>query len=56
MKLMHKLFKIIAPFLLLAGQAFAATDFLQPEKAFRVEATWLENSSQIEIQISPAKG
>jgi thiol:disulfide interchange protein DsbD len=56
MKLMHKLFKIIAPFLLLAGQAFAATDFLQPEKAFRVEATWLENSSQIEIQISPARG
>jgi thiol:disulfide interchange protein DsbD len=36
--------------------AFAAQDFLPPEKAFRVEATWLENSTQIEIEFIPAKG
>jgi thiol:disulfide interchange protein DsbD len=35
---------------------FAAPDFLPPEKAFRVEATWLENSNEIEIEFHPAKG
>ena len=48
--------KIFALFLLLSAQVFAAQDFLSPEKAFRVEATWLDNSNQIEIEFLPAKG
>jgi thiol:disulfide interchange protein DsbD len=48
--------KIVALFLLLSAQVFAAQDFLPPEKAFRVEAAWLENSNQIEIEFLPAKG
>jgi len=48
--------KIVALFLLLSAQVFAAQDFLPPEKAFRVEATWLENSNQIELEFLPAKG
>ena len=56
MKLMQTLFKIIALSVLLAGQAFAAPDFLPPEKAFRIEAAWLENSNQIEVELSPVKG
>ncbi|WP_255534094.1 protein-disulfide reductase DsbD [Polynucleobacter sp. MWH-Berg-3C6] len=47
---------LIALLVLLAAQVFAAQDFLSPEKAFRVEATWLENSNQIEIEFIPAKG
>lgn len=38
------------------GQAVAAPDFLPPEKAFLVEASWLENTRQIEIRFVPAKG
>ena len=54
---MHLLLKtIFALLLLMSVQIFAATDFLSPEKAFRVEATWLENSNQIEIELIPAKG
>jgi thiol:disulfide interchange protein DsbD len=41
---------------LFSAQSFAAPDFLPPEKAFRVEATWLDNSNQIEIEFLPAKG
>jgi len=47
---------LIALLVLLAAQVFAAQDFLPPEKAFRVEATWLENSNQIEVEFIPAKG
>ena len=46
----------IALLLLFAAQVFAATDFLPPEKAFKAEATWLENSNQIEIEFLPSKG
>ena len=54
---MQPFLKIAAAlFLLFATQVFAATDFLSPEKAFRVEATWLENSNQIEIEFLPSKG
>ena len=45
-----------AVLMLISAQVIAATDFLPPEKAFRVEATWLENSNQIEIEFMPAKG
>ena len=48
--------KIFALFLFLSAQVFAAPDFLLPEKAFRVEATWLENSNQVELEFLPAKG
>ena len=54
---MQPFLKIAAAlFLLFATQVFAATDFLPPEKAFRAEATWLENSNQIEIEFLPSKG
>ncbi|WP_256437779.1 protein-disulfide reductase DsbD [Polynucleobacter sp. UB-Siik-W21] len=47
---------VITALSLLMTPVFAATDFLPPEKAFRVEATWLENSKQVEIEFMPAKG
>ena len=56
MRLNSFMFKIFGLLLALSAQAFAAPDFLPPEKAFRVEATWLENSKQLEIEFIPAKG
>lgn len=56
MKLHSFLVRIFALLLLFSAQVFAAQDFLPPEKAFRVEATWLENSNQIELEFLPAKG
>ena len=56
MKLHSFLAKIFALLLFVSAQVFAAQDFLPPEKAFRVEATWLENSNQIELEFLPAKG
>ena len=54
---MQSFLKIIITLLVLfSAQSFAAPDFLPPEKAFRVEATWLDNSKQIEIEFLPAKG
>ena len=48
--------KILLLLALVSVPVIAAPDFLPPEKAFRVEATWLENSNQIEIEFMPAKG
>jgi thioredoxin:protein disulfide reductase len=56
MKFNFFLGKIFGLLLILSTQVFAAPDFLPPEKAFRVEATWLENSNQLEIEFIPAKG
>jgi len=56
MKFNFFLGKIFGLLLILSAQVFAAPDFLPPEKAFRVEATWLENSNQLEIEFIPAKG
>jgi len=56
MRMHSTLVKLFTLLLLLATQVFAAQDFLPPEKAFRVEATWLENSNQIEVEFLPAKG
>jgi thiol:disulfide interchange protein DsbD len=54
---MQSLLKMfIALLVLLSTQVFAAQEFLSPEKAFRVEATWLDKSNQIEIEFIPAKG
>ena len=55
MRLPSFLTKIIGLLLLLSAQVFAAPDFLPPEKAFRVEATWLQNSNQLEVEFIPAK-
>ncbi|MBU3537757.1 protein-disulfide reductase DsbD [Polynucleobacter sp. UK-Gri1-W3] len=56
MKLHSFLVRIFALLLLISAQVYAAQDFLPPEKAFRVEATWLENSNQVELEFLPAKG
>jgi thiol:disulfide interchange protein DsbD len=56
MKMQSLLKTVFALLMLISVQAFATQDFLPPEKAFRVEATWLENSNQIEIDFIPAKG
>ena len=56
MRIHFILAKFFALFLFVSAQVFAGPDFLSPEKAFRVEATWLENSNQIEIEFLPAKG
>ena len=54
---MHSFLKKILLLLALVSAAvFAASDFLPPEKAFKVEANWLEKSNQIEIEFFPAKG
>jgi thioredoxin:protein disulfide reductase len=56
MKLHSFITRVLALFIFVSTQLFAAPDFLPPEKAFRVEATWLEKSNQIEIEFLPAKG
>ena len=56
MRMQSFLKTVITLLVLLSTQIFAAPDFLPPEKAFRVEATWLENSNQVEIEFMPAKG
>ena len=56
MKLHLFITRVFALFILVSTQLFAAPDFLPPEKAFRVEATWLENSNQVEVEFLPAKG
>lgn len=56
MKLFKQSISVLALLALLAGHVFATQDFLPPEKAFRLEATWLENSNQVEIEMFPAKG
>jgi len=56
MKLHSFITRVLALFILISTQLFAVPDFLPPEKAFRVEAAWLENSNQIEIEFLPAKG
>jgi len=56
MRLSYFLTKIFGLLLLVSTQVFAAPDFLPPEKAFRVEAAWLANSNQVEIEFVPVKG
>jgi thiol:disulfide interchange protein DsbD len=56
MRIYFFLAKIFALLFFMAPQVFAATDFLPPEKAFRVEATWLDNVQQVKLEFSPAKG
>ena len=56
MRMQSFLKKILLLLALVSVPVFAAPEFLPPEKAFRVEATWLENSNEIEIEFLPAKG
>lgn len=56
MRMQSLLKMFIALLVLFSTQVFAAQEFLSPEKAFRVEATWLDKSNQIEIEFMPAKG
>jgi thiol:disulfide interchange protein DsbD len=50
---LKKIFVILA---LISVQVLPAQVFLPPEKAFKVEANWLEKSNQIEIEFLPIKG
>lgn len=56
MQFIKHLILFFATSFLFASQAVSAPDFLPPEKAFLVEASWLENARQIEIKFAPAKG
>lgn len=56
MQLNKTLYTALLTFGLFFSSAFAAPDFLPPEKAFPVQATWLENGRQVEIDYKPVKG
>lgn len=56
MRLINKFIPVVAAFIILIGNALAAPEFLQPEKAFQAEATWVVNTNDIELEIFPAKG
>ncbi|QWD85390.1 protein-disulfide reductase DsbD [Polynucleobacter asymbioticus] len=56
MRLINKFIPVLAVFLFFIGNAFAAPEFLPPEKAFQAEATWAVNTNDIELEIFPAKG
>jgi thiol:disulfide interchange protein DsbD len=56
MNSIKKLTFIFSVLLIFIGQVFAAPEFLPPEKAFRAEATWIQSSNEIEIELFPAKG
>lgn len=56
MRLINKFIPVLAAFLFFIGNAFAAPEFLPPEKAFQAEATWAVNTNDIELEIFPAKG
>ena len=56
MRLINKFIPALAVFLFLIGNAFAAPEFLPPERAFQAEATWAINTNDIELEIFPAKG
>ena len=56
MRLINKFIPVLAAFLFFIGNAFAAPEFLPPEKAFQAEATWAVSTNDIELEIFPAKG
>ena len=56
MRLLRKFLTVLAALLFIFGNAFAAPEFLPPEKAFQAEATWVVNTNDIELEIFPAKG
>ena len=56
MRLINRFIPALATLLFFAGNAFAAPEFLPPEKAFQAEASWAVNTNDIELEIFPAKG
>jgi thiol:disulfide interchange protein DsbD len=56
MRLINKFVLIVVALIFSIGYAFAAPEFLPPEKAFKVEAAWLPNTNDIELEIFPEKG
>ena len=53
---LRKLIGILLCSFFVMPSAWAAQDFLSPEKAFPVELTWLENSNTVAIEYLPVKG
>jgi thioredoxin:protein disulfide reductase len=56
MGMLKKLLTVFVVCGLYVSNIWATPTFLPPEKAFQVEATWLENSTQLELEFLPAKG
>ena len=56
MRLITKFIPVVATLFIILGNAFAAPEFLPPEKAFRAEATWVSHSNEVEVELFPAKG
>ena len=56
MRLINRFIPALATLLFFVGNAFAAPEFLPPEKAFQAEASWAVNTNDIELEIFPAKG
>ncbi|MBU3593030.1 protein-disulfide reductase DsbD [Polynucleobacter sp. 71A-WALBACH] len=56
MRLINKFIPVVATLFIILGNAFAAPEFLPPEKAFRAEATWVSHSNEVEVELFPAKG
>ncbi|QWE18759.1 protein-disulfide reductase DsbD [Polynucleobacter corsicus] len=56
MRFLSKFIPLAAALLFVISNAFAASEFLPPEKAFQAEATWVANTNDVEIEIFPAKG
>ena len=56
MRLINKFIPVVATVFIILGNAFAAPEFLPPEKAFRAEATWASHSNKVEVELFPAKG
>jgi thiol:disulfide interchange protein DsbD len=55
MRFLSKFIPLVAALLVVISNVFAAPEFLPPEQAFRAEATWATNTSDVEIEIFPAK-
>jgi thiol:disulfide interchange protein DsbD len=51
-----RVIQVIAALFFVIGNASAAGEFLPPEKAFQAQATWAENTNDLELEIFPAKG
>ena len=56
MRFLSKFIPLVTVLLIVISNAFAAPEFLPPEKAFQAEATWVTNTNDVELEIFPAKG
>ena len=55
MKFLSKFIPLAYALFVVISNAYAAPEFLPPEKAFQAEATWVTNTNDVEIEIFPAK-